>query len=56
MGIAYAPDHSTAAFAALTAVDGDVTDYLRLPNLLKRKNGWNQTEKILKVCNTKTYI
>lgn len=49
MGIAYVPDYSQAAFACLIAPDGECTDHLRLPHLLKRKNSFREDEKILKV-------
>lgn len=48
MGIAYVPDHSQAAFGVLINHDGDVTDYIRLPYILKRKNTNNKDEKALK--------
>uniref|UniRef100_A0A7G3AZW4 Transcription elongation factor SPT6 n=1 Tax=Lutzomyia longipalpis TaxID=7200 RepID=A0A7G3AZW4_LUTLO len=37
MGIAYVPDQEFSAFCALINPDGEVTDYLRCPNLLKPK-------------------
>ncbi|XP_054274705.1 transcription elongation factor SPT6-like isoform X1 [Macrosteles quadrilineatus] len=48
MAIAYVPDYSQAAFACLIAPDGECTDHLRLPNLLKRKNSFREDEKLLK--------
>ncbi|XP_043269768.1 transcription elongation factor SPT6 isoform X2 [Venturia canescens] len=48
MGVAYVPDYSQAAFACIVAPDGECTDYLRLPHLLKRKNGFREDEKIMK--------
>ncbi|KAG8306071.1 Transcription elongation factor SPT6 [Homalodisca vitripennis] len=48
MAIAYVPDYSQAAFACLIAPDGECTDHLRLPHLLKRKNSYREDEKILK--------
>jgi transcription elongation factor SPT6 len=48
MGLAYVPDHSQAAFCVIINHDGEVTDYLRLPYILKRKNGNNLDEKSLK--------
>lgn len=50
MGLAFVPDFSQAAFCCLIAPDSDVTDHLRLPHLLKRKNSYNNSEKYLKVC------
>lgn len=49
MGLAFVPDFSQAAFCCLIAPDSDVTDHLRLPHLLKRKNSYNNSEKYLKV-------
>lgn len=48
MGLAYVPDHSQAAFCAITAPDGDVTDYLKISHLLKRKNAYRAEEKAMK--------
>ncbi|XP_031850226.2 transcription elongation factor SPT6 [Nomia melanderi] len=48
MGLAYVPDQSQAAFACIISPDGECTDYLRLPHLLKRKNGFRENEKMMK--------
>lgn len=48
MGVGYVPDYSQAAFAAIISPEGEVTDYLRIPHLLKRKNTFRQDEKALK--------
>lgn len=48
LSLAYVPDHSQAAFCVIVNHDGEVTDYLRLPNILKRKNTANKEEKALK--------
>lgn len=48
MGVAYVPDYSQSAFAAITAPDGEITDYLRIPHLMKRKNTFREEEKSLK--------
>lgn len=53
MGIAYVPDYSQAAFCAITTVEGDVSDYLRLPHILKRKNSNRSDEKNLKLSDLK---
>lgn len=45
MGLAYLPDYSQAAFTCLVAPDGECTDYLRLPHLMKRKNSYREEEK-----------
>lgn len=49
MGLAYVPDYSVSAFACIAAPDGEITDYLRLPHLLKRKNSYRIEEKMMKV-------
>lgn len=48
MGLAYVPDFSQAAFGVIVNHDGEVTDYLRLPHILKRKNSNNKDDKTLK--------
>ncbi|XP_018360956.1 PREDICTED: transcription elongation factor SPT6-like, partial [Trachymyrmex cornetzi] len=48
MGLSYVPDYSQAAFTCLIAADGECTDYLRLPHLMKRKNSYREGEKTLK--------
>lgn len=48
MGLAYVPDYSQSAFTCIAAPDGDITDYLRLPHVLKRKNSWRMDEKLMK--------
>lgn len=48
MGLAYVPDYSQAAFACLIAPDGECTDYLRLPHLMKRKNSYRDEERQMK--------
>uniref|UniRef100_A0A6B2EJU3 Transcription elongation factor SPT6 n=1 Tax=Phlebotomus kandelakii TaxID=1109342 RepID=A0A6B2EJU3_9DIPT len=48
MGLAYVPDFTQSAFCALINPDGEVTDYLRCPNLLKRKNASWEDERVLK--------
>lgn len=49
MAVAYVPDYTQSAFACIAAPDGDITDYLRLPHLLKRKNSFREDEKMMKV-------
>lgn len=49
MGVAYVPEYTVSAFACIAAPDGDITDYLRLPHILKRKNSFRTEEKLLKV-------
>lgn len=48
MALAYVPDYSQSAFCALTSPDGDVTDYLKVPHILRRKNSYRADEKAMK--------
>ncbi|KAF7404787.1 hypothetical protein HZH66_003693 [Vespula vulgaris] len=48
MGLAYVPDYSQAAFTCIVSADGECTDYVRLPHLLKRKNSFREDEKVMK--------
>ncbi|CAG9861207.1 unnamed protein product [Phyllotreta striolata] len=48
MGLAYVPEYTVSAFACIAAPDGDITDYLRLPHILKRKNSFRTEEKLMK--------
>ncbi|KOC62723.1 Transcription elongation factor SPT6 [Habropoda laboriosa] len=48
MGLAYVPDPSQAAFTCIISPEGECTDYLRLPHLLKRKNSFRENEKMMK--------
>ncbi|XP_014252442.1 transcription elongation factor SPT6 [Cimex lectularius] len=48
MAIAFVPDLSQASFACLIAPDGECTDYLRLPHLLKKKNSFREDERLVK--------
>ncbi|CAD7091358.1 unnamed protein product [Hermetia illucens] len=59
MGLAYVPDYNQAAFCAITSPEGEVTDYLRVPHILKRKNSYRLDEKTLKesdISNLKAFI
>ncbi|XP_018496136.1 LOW QUALITY PROTEIN: transcription elongation factor SPT6-like, partial [Galendromus occidentalis] len=47
--IAYQNDWNVPAFGALINGDGEVTDYLRLENILKRKNAWRESERAAKI-------
>jgi transcription elongation factor SPT6 len=49
MGVAYTPDHSQAAFSAILNPEGEVTDYLRTPHILKKKNAHRNDEKAVKL-------
>ncbi|XP_058804062.1 transcription elongation factor SPT6 isoform X2 [Phymastichus coffea] len=48
MGLAYVSDFSVAAFACMIAPDGECTDYLKLPHILKRKNSFRESDKVMK--------
>ncbi|XP_055909198.1 transcription elongation factor SPT6 [Eupeodes corollae] len=59
MGLAYVPDYTQAAFCAITSHEGEVTDYLRLPHILKRKNSYRADEKQCKqsdMANLKAFL
>ncbi|KAH8236737.1 hypothetical protein KR026_009703 [Drosophila bipectinata] len=49
LSLAYDTDLSVAAFCAVTTVEGDISDYLRLPHILKRKYSYNAEEKSQKL-------
>ena len=38
-----------ASFGAVIDGDGEVTDFLRLPHVMKRRGGWNRNDADLKV-------
>ncbi|CAL4068292.1 unnamed protein product [Meganyctiphanes norvegica] len=46
--IAFGPEMDIAAFGACIDIDGDVCEYIRLPHLLKRKNGYNERNALAK--------
>lgn len=48
LGLAYHEDLTQAGFCAMVNPDGEVTDYLRLPNILRKKNAYNPADKKLK--------
>ncbi|XP_065172067.1 transcription elongation factor SPT6 isoform X2 [Atheta coriaria] len=48
MAVAYVPDYSQSAFTCIANHDGEISEYLRLPHLLKRKNSYRDDEKRLK--------
>ncbi|OXU17876.1 hypothetical protein TSAR_004906 [Trichomalopsis sarcophagae] len=45
MGVAYVPHFSIAAYACLVEPNGECTDYVKLPHLLKRKNIYRNLER-----------
>ncbi|OQR71125.1 transcription elongation factor SPT6 [Tropilaelaps mercedesae] len=45
LAIAYQNDWNTPAFGALISGEGEVTDYLRLENILKRRNARREQER-----------
>ncbi|KAK9308785.1 hypothetical protein QLX08_001384 [Tetragonisca angustula] len=48
MGLAYVPDPSQVVFTCIISPEGECTDYLKLPHLLKRKDSFRENEKTLK--------
>ena len=48
LGVAFVPDYDQAAFAALIGPDGDCSEHLRIPHLLKRKSSYNPEDAQLK--------
>lgn len=48
MGVGFVPDYSQAGFCAIINPDGEVTDYLRVPHILKRKGSVRKDEKAQK--------
>lgn len=54
LGIAYVPDYTQAGFCAVINHDGEVTDYLRLPHILKRKISNNKDDQALKEADMDT--
>ncbi|XP_064461195.1 transcription elongation factor SPT6-like [Ornithodoros turicata] len=51
--IAYENNWEVPAFGALIDGTGEVSEYLRLPHLLKRKNAWKERERELKELDLK---
>ncbi|CAM9213792.1 unnamed protein product, partial [Lampetra fluviatilis] len=51
LGVAYSPERDTPVFCALVSGDGEVTDFLRLPHFMKRRNAWRETHRDLKVAD-----
>jgi len=49
LSIAYVPDFQQAAFACFVGVDGDPSDYLRLPNITKNVKSKRTSDKAEKV-------
>ncbi|XP_051786507.1 transcription elongation factor SPT6 [Erpetoichthys calabaricus] len=54
MGVAYAPGRDTPVFCSLINGDGEVTDFLRLPYFLKRRNAWREEEREKKIQDVET--
>lgn len=51
LGISYEDDNKQAAFGALLAPDGEVSNFMRLPSILKRKNSHFENEKHAKLAD-----
>jgi len=45
-----------ASFCAIIDGDGEVTDFLRLPHVMKRRGGWNRDDAELKVTNLSDWL
>ncbi|XP_064619005.1 transcription elongation factor SPT6-like [Lineus longissimus] len=45
LGIAFSQERDEAAFCALVDGDGEVTDFLRLIHLMKRRNAYNEDDR-----------
>ncbi|XP_069767322.1 transcription elongation factor SPT6 isoform X2 [Narcine bancroftii] len=54
LGLAFAGERDTPAFCSLVNGDGEVTDFLRLPYFLKRRNAWREEEREKKAHDIET--
>ncbi|KAG7484785.1 hypothetical protein MATL_G00054020 [Megalops atlanticus] len=45
LGVAFASSRDTPVFCSLINGEGEVVDFLRLPNFLKRRNAWREEER-----------
>ncbi|XP_071094189.1 transcription elongation factor SPT6-like [Haliotis cracherodii] len=45
LGVAFSTDRDSTAFGALIDGDGEVTDFIRLEHILKRRNAWRQMDR-----------
>ncbi|KAF7990730.1 hypothetical protein HCN44_000535 [Aphidius gifuensis] len=57
MTISYVPDQTQAGFACIVTPNGDCTDYLKLPHVLKREDTWRyihqkaKKNELMEICN-----
>ncbi|XP_076154074.1 transcription elongation factor SPT6 [Alosa pseudoharengus] len=54
LGVAYAGGRDNPVFCCLINGEGEVIDFLRLPNFLKRRNAWNEDEREKKLNDIET--
>ncbi|XP_059829258.1 transcription elongation factor SPT6 [Hypanus sabinus] len=54
LGLAFASERDTPAFCSLVNGEGEVTDFLRLPYFLKRRNAWREEEREKKAQDIET--
>ncbi|XP_072909557.1 transcription elongation factor SPT6 [Hemitrygon akajei] len=54
LGLAFASERDTPAFCSLVNGEGEVTDFLRLPYFLKRRNAWREEEREKKAHDIET--
>ncbi|XP_078278695.1 transcription elongation factor SPT6 [Rhinoraja longicauda] len=54
LGMAFTEERDTPSFCSLVNGDGEVTDFLRLPYFLKRRNAWREEEREKKAQDTES--
>ncbi|GCB62536.1 hypothetical protein scyTo_0000044, partial [Scyliorhinus torazame] len=54
LGLAFSGERDTPAFCSLVSGEGEVTDFLRLPHFLKRRNAWREEEREKKAHDIET--
>ncbi|XP_038670173.1 transcription elongation factor SPT6 [Scyliorhinus canicula] len=54
LGFAFSAERDTPAFCSLVSGEGEVTDFLRLPHFLKRRNAWREEEREKKAHDIET--
>ncbi|CAG0900948.1 unnamed protein product [Cyprideis torosa] len=52
LSIAYSSEPDIASYACMLDLEGEVGDFLRLPDIMRRKNSWRQAERIGKERDT----
>lgn len=48
MGLSFPQDETQISYACIVAQDGDCTDFLKLPYLLKRRNSTKESDRLMK--------